>query len=479
MAPLVLVDGVSSWVTPDLKSGWVKVLGSLVPAFPQPDAPDEWHHFERIYGSYFVGMGVIGTLVALYVALQVCGCGGKRDVRTVGRKAPTACWLQCTVSLNILVVFAAFYTYYKWTPQGLASVQHHLELLTDDMDLAATQRFQIASLGQNMSEVIREIEMNCTGDARARLVSFEDELAQVLDKVDLRNNDVEKVPDFLGKVVLKFQAATSGVKVLVPLVPLALVLISCGFLLLVVRMASARETCEACCCSENCGRCCGGCCVTIVKCCLMKFGVFFFLPAILVGAWASAVELAIAMTLVSFCKSAGPNTLAYTRWQMGNFSYSVGKYYIDGHGSNPLLDDVLGASDMFDDVVENITAYEPILIENCSGFSSATIGNFNATVGSIRTLTRNLTSLLSPQRVYPYYTRIVRDDACGSVVAGLAWLASLQYILSIACLPLFTCAAGKYLERLQRWNEQGPDDPMSWYLDDARGGGTRILHDAP
>lgn len=216
-------------------------------------------------------------------------------------------------------------------------------------------------------------------------------------------------------------------------------------------LTSAHASCEACC-GESCGRCCGQCFASVARCCLLKIGAYLFVPAILVGAVASGLEVVSVLGLASFCKDAGPNALAYLHWQMGDTAYEVGRFYIEGNGSNPLLDELWVVNDTAYNLSEHVKMHEQLLEANCTDSREAVDGILRA-FHSMKSPIHNATLLLSPRNVYPYYTLIVHEKACGSVMSGLAWLATLQYISSIAILPLLIGAAGRYLERHQQWGE--------------------------
>eukprot|EP00438_Fugacium_kawagutii_P023257 Skav204761 [mRNA] locus=scaffold1013:291684:294645:+ [translate_table: standard] len=122
------------------------------------------------------------------------------------------------------------------------------------------------------------------------------------------------------------------------LIPLTLVLVSCLTVILAV------------CCSCT-GRCTG--------CCLRSLGPLLMAPTVLVIALVAAVQLELGIVTSSFCEDVDVNSLAFIGKLTGYDSkeYQLGKYYITGEGSNPLLIDLQNASQQLTAANKSITSY--------------------------------------------------------------------------------------------------------------------------
>merc|ERR1712039_78230 len=136
----------------------------------------------------------------------------------------------------------------------------------------------------------------------------------------------------------------------------------------------------------------------------------------------------------------------YARKQFGgdeSNGFNMTRYYIAGVGSNPALV-VLGSAESALGVCEDwMGKYKGIISKTCPMWQPWNITlNLQAVVVSLK----ETKTLLAPSQIYPRYELAVHNLLCGSAVSGVGWVATLEALLSILCLPALVCSAS-YLQQ--------------------------------
>lgn len=339
--------------------------------------------------------------------------------------------------MTIFFSVAGVLTYLVWGLQGLESVHRHLGGLTNDLHLVTQQGVQLSELGSQAWGVMNETMPNCSKSAQERLTIAERSVAALLHEVGMYNMNITHVSKRLDAV----QASLGRVppKYLYSLaLPLALVIAGCLMVILPVRWSSVA--------GEKCGRGCGKCCASCGSCCL-RFSSVLFAPAIFLVATAAGLEYGIGLAAGSFCEGVDSNVLAYVESFEGEVAFNASRYYIEGNGSNPLLEKLQQANASLSDVSKQLKIHSHHIQEGCGGNATDVVDILLRSFAAMERPIDETAELLSAHHMYPYYSKMAHEKLCGSIIGGLAWLVMLQYIVGILCLPLLTCAADSLLQR--------------------------------
>lgn len=428
---------------------WVEVLQRLGKEFPSPDSREE------VWKSFFIRCSTVpavilgvGFFLALFVLCSGCCC--RRENRR--RRAPWCLPSFCLGLISVVLVVAGAFIYWETGSKALGTAQIELQRAFDNVTEAATQGAKMKEVGDAMLKNLNGIPKTCPVIIQSRVKK---EVKKIAHQVEIFNQAVDGFDDLIQPLPDKVKGVKDHAFEMAQLTaagllaPLTLVLLSCVTVILAV----------SCSCT---GHCAG--------CCLRSFSPLLMAPTVLVIAVAAAVQLEIGVVTSSFCADVDSNSLAFIGKLTGYDSeeYQLSKYYITGEGDNPLLMDLSNASEQLSSANASITAYGREVEALCSWRGLEELEKGAATAQASLHF-GNL--LLSPQNVYPYYDRAVRQDLCQTTMIGLGWLVLFQVIVGLLLLPLLVCVATRYLQARRGWH-QGQQEALELR-------GARAMHGGP
>jgi len=175
------------------------------------------------------------------------------------------------------------------------------------------------------------------------------------------------------------------------------------------------------------------------------------------------VELGAGIGLSNFCGDADNNVLTVVNTTLGpgsdwykdhgNYLADSAVYYINGTGSNPMLDELATANTSLNDVASSMNTLEtfarsPAIASVCPDSSIlSTLQDINVTVTRAKQQLAECNAILQPEVVYPYYQEVVHKEFCSVVIDGVAWLALFQFLTGIICLPCLACRAASFVHQ--------------------------------
>jgi hypothetical protein len=212
------------------------------------------------------------------------------------------------------------------------------------------------------------------------------------------------------------------------------------------------------------------CCVKAGSCCakcedffLFRLGSLGLAGTILLVSAVSAVELGVGIGLSEFCGDVDSNVLTVVNttlgpgsdWyaENGNYLADSAVYYINGTGSNPLLDQLATANQSLNEVASQMDvlqtfAQSPMVGIVCPDSSILpTLQDINVTTAQAKRQLDECNGLLQPEVVYPYYQEVVHKELCSVVIDGVAWLALFQFLTGMICLPCLACRAASFVHQ--------------------------------
>lgn len=430
-----LRPGNFSWAEPYLESPWVKVMAALAPQFPSPDdseSSEVWRHFALACAggaAVLAGLGVVATLAVL---LRSCCCYSRMP-----QARPSSKPMLCGGVLTFILAVAGICAYLLVGRKGVTTATDEISKAIGDITSARDQGLVLAALGAQLSGNLSLAAPLCqqAPGVQAALAAVQAQIDGYRSTVDEYNTDMQDIPGKLSDV--KSALHTVSDLTLYGLgIPLALVLLCCTAIVVV----GCATRCRA----EGSGRC--------SNCCIKSLGLLLFAPAILVVAAVSAGEFGAGLALGSFCKDVDTNTLTYVhKFATGGIAYNATRFYINGTGSNPLLDQLEDANQTLNNLKTTLAQDGPTIAAACT---PQLVSNISATLAETQEPLNTWGRLLSPEHIYPYYKTSVREDACKTLLSGLGWLVVFQYIVGLVCLPALVCSADKFLDRWVRWNAQ-------------------------
>eukprot|EP00931_Biecheleriopsis_adriatica_P102927 TRINITY_DN77830_c0_g1_i1.p1 TRINITY_DN77830_c0_g1~~TRINITY_DN77830_c0_g1_i1.p1 ORF type:complete len:460 (-),score=116.12 TRINITY_DN77830_c0_g1_i1:47-1402(-) len=425
---------------------WVDVLQRLGQAFPAPDAPEEeWQHFVVRCSAVPVVVLSLGFVMALLLLCSFC-CG--KRAATPSRRAPSCVPSFCLGLVTIVFVALGGLVYLLICSKALDTAQTQLTRAAGDVRSAASEGSRMEDLGAAMLKNLDSIAPSCPPLVQKQV---EAEVQTIRDKVVSFNADIAQLNSLVrplpGQVddVKEHAEGIGQLTALALLVPLALVFLSC-----VLVMVAVMSSCT--------GRCTG--------CCLRSLGPLLLAPTVVAVAVAASVQLEVGIVTSSFCKDVDSNSLAYIQKAAGRNSttYQLSAYYIEGKGTNPLLEDLGLAAQQLDEVNASVEKFGMQVETFCTWKGLASIEDGIAAANqSLETGNQ----LLSAGNVYPFYDKAVRQDLCRTVVIGLGWLVLFQVAVGLLLLPLLTCVGHGYLKAKRGWHL----DSARQALVSIRGGG--------
>lgn len=424
-----------SWVEPYLESPWVKAMGIFAPSFPAPgssESSEAFRHFALACAGGATVLALTGAIAAVGVLLRSCCCFGRRAQRVQPSVKP----LTCAGFMTLALTFAGMFAYLLVGHKGVDLTMDSVGRAVSDVSSAAEQGRTLSALGEEASVALNSTIPKCKGSAQPFLQQFQKQLETYRELVGQYNNDMQDIPEQLRHLHSSLNEVSElGMYSLVA--PLALVLLCCFAIVLVA--CATRST-------RGSGRC--------SNCCIRSLGPVLFAPAILIVGAATAVEFGFGLAFASFCKDADTNALTYLQHFGGNVTYNVSRYYISDVGTNPLLDQLHEANETTLRLQMAVNQFGGHVVDVCPDAGLA-VKNISATLEAVHAPLSQVDHLLSPAHVYPLYKMAVHEDACQTVVSGLAWLVLFQYVVGIVCLPTLTCMADKFLERWV-WYQASP-----------------------
>jgi hypothetical protein len=202
----------------------------------------------------------------------------------------------------------------------------------------------------------------------------------------------------------------------------------------------------------------GSCCAKCEDFCLFRLGSLGMAGTILLVSAVSAMELGVGIGLSDFCGDADNNVLTMVNttfgpgsdWYKDNGNYLADSavYYINGTGSNPILDELDSANASLNEVSDKVNTLGPAVTLVCSSPSVLpTVEEIKVSVAKAQLELAECNSLFQPDVVYPYYQEVVHKEACSVLIDGLAWLALFQFLTGMICLPCLSCRAASFVHR--------------------------------
>jgi len=439
-----------SWVKPFLETPWVNLLAQIAPSFPPPpEGTGPWYRdptFET-FEAKCATVPLVLILLGITIAFIVLCC--PTDV-PIGRRRKTTC-LRCKGGMTLVLSFLGLAIYVVWGWQGYSSVKRHLGLLAADVDKAVSSGNNIERLGAQAVDTFNASLPSCSEEMQLYLMPMQSHMDDLVAAIEEYNEDIQNIPehlhlaeqflDDLPHQQFHFKSLSiPGLGMAAPIAPLLIVVLGVLFLIANVKITA--------CVRANCCACFNVCFARIELCFLRKIGTLVFAPMIVLVATAAAVEIGGASALGSFCQNVDSNMLEYIHRLSGNTSFEVSRYYIQGNCSNPLLERVQNANTTLQQVVQEVGQTKTKIEAACA--DKGLVDNILMELSAMQEPISDLQVLLSAQHMYPYYVTMVHEKACGSMVAGLGWLVSLQYLIGVICLPLLICAADTYFQEQAR-----------------------------
>jgi len=179
-------------------------------------------------------------------------------------------------------------------------------------------------------------------------------------------------------------------------------------------------------------------------------GPLLFAPAILVVTGFTAAEFGVGMATASFCKDVDVNALTYIKRYADNTTYEVSQYYINGTGLNPFLDDLQTAQAKLNEISALFDAFGPIIGQECN--SPVAVDTLEKSLIATNAPILTVDQLLDAKNIYPYYKTAVHDNACKTLISGVAWLVVFQLVVGLLCLPCLTTMADSFFARWTFWH---------------------------
>ena len=340
-----------------------------------------------------LALGFIGAIAVL------CSSCCVRRRATVPTRAPSRCPSLCAGGMALLLLAAGTLVYLQTGSRAFSTAQHELERATEDAAKPVSEGNKMQDQGSSILNNIDGIPNSCPEAVRPQaeelvkpikqqVVDYNQQVAQfqrLMKPLPDQTKDVENVG-------ASFATAT-GVALLAPL---ALVLLCSAAVVLIVAAPQCMRPCTC--------------------CCLGALAPLVMMPTVVVVTVAAAAQFDLGIVTSSFCKNVDSNSLAYIQNIAGSNSttYELSLYSIEGNGRNPLLEQLQSANHELVQVADTLNQFGSQVTLICpkwKGLQDLQDG-IKTAQGSLQTGF----SLLSPDNVYPYYDKAVRQDLCQTVV---------------------------------------------------------------
>lgn len=410
---------------------WVSFLQGLGTAFPAPNAPDEdWQHFVLKCSTWPFVLLALGFIVAICVLCSSCCV---KQSNRAGARAPRRCPSACAGVMALLLLAAGAMVYWETGSKALGTAQDELARAAGDTAKAVSEGNKMQDQGKAILSNLDSIPKGCpkavrkhaeqlVKPVRQQVVDYTQSVAQFQTLMKPVPGQIKSVEDTGATVASVVGAAL--------LAPLALVLLCCAAMVLIVA-------------APQCMRPCTGCC-------LGALAPLIMMPTVVVVTVAAAAQLDLGIVTSSFCKNVDSNSIAYIQSIEGSNSttYELSLYYIQGKGKNPLLEQLQSADAELVQVGDTLNNFGDQVAAFCPEWKG--LPDLKDGIKSAHVSLQSGFSLLSPQNIYPYYNKAVRQDLCQTMVIGLGWLVLFQASVGLVALPVLILLGTKYLKDLKR-----------------------------
>lgn len=364
------------------------------------------------------------------IVVLCSSCCVKQSARSASR-APSRCPSACAGVIALFLLGAGVVVYWQTGSKALDTAQQELARAAADAAKAVFEGDRMQDQGTSILSNLDDIPSECPEVVRSQaeqlikpireqVVDYNQQVAKFQTLVKPVPGQIKDVQNTGAKI-----ASAAGAALLVPL---TLVLLCSAAIILIVA-------------APQCMRRCTGCC-------LGALAPLVMMPTVVVVTVAAAVQLDLGIVTSSFCKDVDSNSLAYIQSIAGSNSatYELSRYYIEGTGTNPLLEQ-LNSSDrelaQVDDTMNKFGKQVAMFCPKWKGLPELKDG-----ISTAQESLQTGFSLLSPQNIYPYYNSAVRQNLCQTVVIGLAWLVLFQASVGLIALPILIHLGTKYLKNL-------------------------------
>lgn len=414
-------------VRPWLANTWVELLRDIGPAFPPASSSDsEWDDFivNCCTGSAVVFS--VGALASLGILIRTCACRRRTALPT---SRPSSLPLSFVGLLALVLILFGACAYFEVGWQAAGTAKSQLLSVVQDVSIAAKDTTDLHSAAKTVTHCLDAIPQRCAEPVQAQIDAIKGQVEAYRQVVQDCHQVVFPVRRQLEKLG-SWGDRVVGLAVAGPLLPTIVVGICCLAVLFAVWFTHT-------------GRC--------AWCCMRSFGPLLFAPTVLVVSFAAASQLFLGVMISSFCENVDTNALAYVARTEGinSTAYQLSEYYIAGHGTNPILDNLTLAGQQIQQVQQQFAIFGPLLQQQCPEWTEAS--NLSAALTLAANGINSTASLLAADRVFRYYEVAVRGDLCQDGINGLGWLVVEQCVAGIICVPVLTAMADRYLVRWSRW----------------------------
>lgn len=384
-------------------------------------------------------LGLLVSLGLIFSAVCGCCCYDRSRARFL-RRSSTA--TLCTGLITFVLIVTGSSIYWATGRQASDTLKTELQRAADDADAASDTGLQLQDSGMRMLQDLNSLVSSCPAPYQSKAQQFVDtmkpQVESLISEAALFSADVAPLAGELRDVQEKSETVTL-VALIGLLVPLGLALLGTAVLVLAVCMSKS-------------GRCTG----PFTRCLVP----LLLAPTVLIISLAAATQLELGIATSSFCVNVDSNSLSWTEHLRGNksVSYELGRYYIEGTGSNRLLEELSNASSQLAKAEQSLSDVEQISA-SCPEWGR--YQDMSSALATAQASIRSGQQILSRDNIYPYYDVAIRQDLCSTFIIGLGWLTLFQVLAGIICLPCLICTTATYLKGRAAFNREAAAEPMS------------------
>jgi hypothetical protein len=411
--------------------------------FPSPTADENTLH--SFFQSAFIVPGILVILCLLLSAVLLCYLCCHRPKRgSPGMAKPSSKPVVFVTLLTIVLIVVATLGCWATGGKSLDTAHDQLSSMVDDLDTLQKTSDKLNSTGIHIKDQLDLLKTQCTPAVRqgleAAIANTKAQLQEYLDVVSDVRDIIDPLAANLTDARDQSNGFGAGFAALGLSLPALLVASACAVIFLSV-MAT---------------RGCGG--ESLARCndCCMRLSAIFIVISVLIAGLAASGETATGILSASFCHDPDANTLEYAKhaFRADSEAYQATSYYITGQGTNPL-------KQQLDEAQSNVTAvgaqfdtfdktFGTQIQQFCKGWTTATV---QQDLGNLTQEIKNMYPIVERDNIYPYYNKIVHEDACTTVIAGLGWLVVVQLLVGMVCLPVLACLSVSFFTKWAAWKE--------------------------
>lgn len=435
-----------AWVKTFEPSGWASYLSHLNPY------DNTLSSGESAADGSFIAPGVLfvlGAACAIIVVARLCCCEPTRRENRGKSMIPSLTF----AGLAFLFTGIGIFFFLGTANSGYNTAMSTIEDAYEDTSNAKNLSFDANHTGTQLLSDLDALLTECPNAAsllEPQIAPVRQQVQEYMDLLKTFYDIIEPIPPQLKQ--LENGGAQDVRTVLLVILGLPIIFVTGVCLTMVFAVVGT-----ACCVKA------GSCCAKCEDFFLFRLGSLGVAGTILLVSAVSAVELGVGIGLSEFCGDADNNVLTLVNttlgpgsdWyaENGNYLADSAVYYINGTGSNPLLDQLATANTSLSEVATQMEALEafarnPLVGVVCPDSNLLpTLQDINTTTAQAKQQLAECNELLQPKVVYPYYQEVVHHEFCGVVIDGVAWLALFQFLTGMICLPCLACRAASFVHQ--------------------------------